>query len=218
MKTLFSLLLFFAFSNAFAQKSDSTHTHYRFIRGGFMEHSTELKSKKKVKNGVSKILTGQRVMATGLYQNDVRIGRWSFYREKDTLDQIYNYSTKKLEFALQDSLIFYEIDSLKAGDRVIYPAKIGGNHYGLHFLVKGFTPSYEFRKYPGLHKVFLIFYIDENGKLIKYDAEVVASGYKKLTNLDLKNFKDEDFDFTPAYVNGKAVPSKLVYESSLLVD
>ncbi|MCZ4222264.1 hypothetical protein [Pedobacter rhodius] len=69
MKTLASLLLSIICFSASAQKSDSTHTHYKIIRGGMIEHSTELKSKRYIKNGESEIKVGRALFAIGLYKD-----------------------------------------------------------------------------------------------------------------------------------------------------
>ncbi|WP_316849506.1 hypothetical protein [Pedobacter agri] len=218
MKTCCTFLLLFIGFTAFAQKSDSTHMHYRFIRGGFIEHSTTLKTNKQIKNGVAKVMKGHKVVATGMYENNNRVGRWNFYRSKDSLDQIYNYTTKKVEYNAPDSLIFFEIDSLKAGDKVVPPMKIGGNYYGLFFLIQNFKIPKESNAYPGIHKVYLIFHLDVNGKLVKYDTEILLPVLKKTTTMDLSKLKEEDFDFSPAYLNGKSVASRYVYESTLTVN
>lgn len=217
MKTLSTLLLLSVSFTAFAQKSDSTHMHYRIIRGGLIEHSTELKSKKYVKNGESEITRGRAVLASGWYKDDKRYGRWRFFKGPDSLEQIYNYTTKKLEFNAPLSNILYEIDSIKPDDKVIYPAKIGGFYTGLQYLTKKFSPSKDFKQYPGVHPIFLIFHIDANGKLIKYESEVGGGEYKKKQDLELKDFKEEDFEFVPAYLNGKAVPSRLIFKGDLSV-
>ena len=76
MKTRSTLLLFFICFTATAQKSDSTRTYYRIIRGGMIEHAKELRTKRYVKNGLSEIKAGKTLVATGLYkeENDTEDG------------------------------------------------------------------------------------------------------------------------------------------------
>jgi len=218
VKKLTLLLSLFIPLFASAQKSDSTHTHFRIIRGGMIEHSTELKSKRYVKNGESEIKIGRDLLAVGLYKDDERSGRWRFFNGPDSLEQIYNYTTKKLEYNHTAKNIVYEIDSTKEGDKIIYPAKIGGYHTSLRFLIKKFSPSKEFRAYAGVHTVLLIFHIDEHGKLIKYQAETGEGELKRTEEISLSKFRPEDFDFVPAYLNGKPVASRLIFQSKLTVD
>lgn len=218
MKTFYTLVLHLICFSAYAQKSDSTHTHFRIIRGGLIEHSTELKSIKNVKNGLSEITSGKVLLGTGMYKDGERVGRWRFFKNTDSLEQVYNYSTKKLEYNNTLPNVLYEIDSIMPGDKVIYPAKIGGFYTGLNFLTKKISPSKDFKAYPGVHPVFLIFHIDANGKLLKYEAVTGGDGYKKTKNMDLKDLKPEDFDFVPAYLNGKAVSSRLIFKGDLTID
>ncbi|UKT62282.1 energy transducer TonB [Pedobacter mucosus] len=218
MKLLHSLLFILTTFNAFAQKSDSTHTHFRIIRGGLIEHSTELKSIKNVKNGISEIKSGKALLAMGMYKDGNRVGRWRFYKNADSVEQVYNYTTKKLEYNSTINNILYEIDSLKVGDTVVYPAKIGGFYTSLYFLRNKFQPSRDFRAYPGEHSVFLVFYLDENGKLTKYETETGGGNLKKLDIIDLKKMLPVDFEFVPAYVNGKPVASRLIYSGKLTVN
>ncbi|MCX2575020.1 hypothetical protein [Pedobacter sandarakinus] len=68
-----------------------------------------------------------------------------------------------------------------------------------------------------MHEVLLVFYVNQAGKLTKYEAEVGAGDLKKIISMDLK-IKEEDFAFKPARLNGKSVPSKLIYKSTLTVN
>lgn len=217
MKTLLTLLSIFIGSFVYGQKSDSTHTHYRILRGGLIEHSTELKSKKYVKNGFSEIIANKKIIASGIYKDDLRVGRWRFFEIPDTLDQIYNYTTKKIEYNAVDSHLSYEVDSLKEGDRLIYPVKIGGSYYGMFFLIKKFSPPNELSKQKGIYKLYLIFSIDKTGQLIKYQANIISASYNKNFDISLNRFKPEDLEFTPAFLNGKQVASRLIFEAKFTV-
>lgn len=219
MKTTLSLLLcLIGLSQAFAQKSDSTRTHYRIIRGGLIEHSTELKSKRYVKNGESEITANKKVVAKGLYKDDKRVGRWQFFNYNDAaVEQVYNYTTNKLEYNSPSKEISYAIDSLKEGDKVVYPAKIGGYICGLSFLLQHFDVPYEIKKFEASYKLYFIFSIDTEGKLTKHQVKFENENYSNIQEIDLKKFKPQDFEFTPAKLNGKNVPSLLIYEGKFNV-
>ncbi|GGI24705.1 hypothetical protein [Pedobacter mendelii] len=218
MKSLYSIILSFICLSVFAQKSDSTRTYYRIIRGGLIEHATELKSKRYIKNGESEIRANKHLAASGLYKDGERYGRWRFFDGPDSVEQVYNYTTKKVEINKPIRDILYEVDGLKTGDRIIYPAKIGGFNLGLRFLLKEYIPSKSFRPYVGIHVVKLIFHINEEGKLVKYETETGEGNLKEVINIDLKNLRPEDFEFTPAYLNNKPVASRLIFKSKLTVD
>ncbi|MCX2495891.1 hypothetical protein OQX63_20520 [Pedobacter sp. PF22-3] len=218
MKTLLSVLLYFISFTVVAQKTDSTHTHYRYVRGGFIEHSTELKSQRGIKNGIATILAGKKKFATGIYKNNERIGRWHFFCPLDTLEQIYNYSTKKLEYNVPIKEITYEIDSLKEGDKVSYPAKIGGNLYGMYFLTERFRIPSELKHIKGFHKLNYIFTVSNSGQLLNYEVKIISPSYNKTEIIDLAKFHPDDLAFVPAKVNGRAVKSKLIVNGDVTVD
>jgi hypothetical protein len=201
---------------SYAQKSDSTRTHYAFYRG-FSTHVTELKTKRGILNGEYKIFNGKTLAASGLYKNDERIGRWRFFYKKDSLDQIYNYTTKKVEFNRPDKKITYIINSLKDGDSVVYPTKVTG-YLGLFLLTKNYTPPIEIQKSVGEFNLYFIFNIDKFGKLINYRTKVASINFNKIEEGNLKKLRTEDFEFTPARVNGKNVASILILEASLGVN
>ncbi|MES2447248.1 MAG: hypothetical protein V4546_08700 [Bacteroidota bacterium] len=215
-KFLLSFTIVLITGISYAQKSDSTHTHYAFYRG-FSTHVTELKSKRGILNGEYKIFNGRAVGAFGLYKNDERVGRWRFYLSKDSLDQIYNYTTKQVEYNKPLKGITFMIDSLKDGDRVIYPTKIMG-YFGLYLLTRNYTPPYEVQKKRGEFDLYFIFTIDADGRLVKYETQVISSNFNKVEEVNLKKLKPDDFEFTPARVNGKYVTSKLIFENKLLLN
>ncbi|WP_152969644.1 hypothetical protein [Pedobacter sp. Hv1] len=219
MKTILTLCISILCGlSANAQKSDSTQTHYRLIRGGFVEHSTELKSKKGIKNGEARIENGKKIVAKGLYKDGERIDRWQFFKEGDTLEQIYNYSIKRMEYNQPHEKIRFEIDSLKEGDRVVYPAKIGGTNYALMYLLKKYSMPYELQNKVGEYLLSFIFNIDSNGKLVKYQIRVGNNNFNKLQEVDLKKLNPEDLEFTAARLNGRNVGSTLIFETKLTID
>lgn len=208
------LSLFNLFS--YGQKSDSTHTHYSFYRG-FSSHETELKSKRGVLNGEYKIFNGKAVGILGVYKDDQRIGRWTFFYKKDTIEQVYNYTTKKLEYNRPNNNITYYLDSIKEGDTVVYPAKITAS-FGIYMLSRLFKPPYFIQKSVGEYTLYYIFTLNNEGRLIKYETKIASDNYNKIEEIDLKRLRPEDFDFSPAIVNGKNVASTMVIESKLLAN
>lgn len=217
MKALLILLLSLTCFLAMAQKSDSTRTYYRIIRGT-IEHATELKSKRYVRNGAAEIKSGRKIIASGLYKDDRRYGRWIFFNAKDSLEQVYNYTTKKVEYNAPNKNISYYIDSLHNGDKVTYPAKIGGVNYAMHYLLKKFEAPYEIRKSPGIFNLYYIFNLDDTGILIKFEIKIASLNYNRIDTVDLNKLREEDLEFSPAILNGKKVASIIVYESKVTVD
>ncbi|MDQ8053669.1 MAG: hypothetical protein REI78_11610 [Pedobacter sp.] len=194
-----------------AQKSDSTHTHYAFYRG-FSTHETELKSKKGIKNGEYKIFNGHSITAKGLYKNDERIGLWEFYKNKDSIEQVYNYTTKKVVYSQPFANAKFYLDSLKEGDRIVYPTKIGGS-FGIYFLLRLFRPPNHPLKSAIPCPLLYIFSIDESGKLIRYQTKIEDGSSVILDEIPLEKLRAEDFEFSPAKLNGRQVASTLVIEA-----
>ncbi len=216
-KALLSLIFISFCFIANAQKSDSTHTHYAFYRG-FSTHETELKSKKGILNGEYIIFKGgKKTGVIGYYKNNERVGRWICYNSKDSIDQIYNYTTKTLIFNKPDKRITYYIDSLKDGDKVIYPAKIMG-YLGLFLLTRIYVPPFEIQRSVGEFNLYFIFTLDKDGKLVKYETKVASLNYNKVEEVNLRKLKPEDFEFSPAKVNGKNVACVMVFKGSLGVN
>lgn len=208
------LITFLICGTANAQKSDSTHTHYAFYRG-FSTHETELKSKRGILNGEYKIYNGKSVGAQGIYLNNKKIGRWQFFLNKDTVEQVYNYTSKKVEFNLPSKRITYYLETIEEGDIVIYPVKVMGS-LGLYLLTRFYKPPYEIQKSIGEYELYYIFTIDEKGQLVKYETKIASLNYNKVEEINLKRLKPEDLEFSPAMVNGKNVSSTMVVSSKII--
>lgn len=217
MKTLSTLLLFFIVFLAVAQESDTTKVRSKKNAYGFKENFTELISKPGIRNGLTQIFQDQVILAYGLYKNDKRVGRWRFFKHKDSVEQIFNYDLNKVDYNRPINTISYVIDSLKEGDRVIKPVKIGGfrmafkaifqesHHYG--------TPTN-----PAIYDQFYIFTVNEAAILTKVEEKVSSKDYNtKTTALNLNKFLNDEFRFIPAYVNGKPKESKIVLKAKLTV-
>lgn len=216
MKTYLILLIISICSLAKAQKSDSTYTRYGFHRG-LNVHLTELKSKRGVLNGEYKILSGKKVGAIGMYRNDKKVGRWQYFGAKDSIIQVYNYSTNKLEYNKLDQHITFTVNEpVKEGDIITPPAKIGSS-VGYFLLTRYFKPPYIVQKGNGDFDLKYIFSLDENGKLIKYETEITSTSYHNLEEISLKRLEPEDFDFSPAQLNGNKVSSKIQINSFVRV-
>jgi len=220
VKKLTLLLSFFIPLFACAQKSDSTSTEYKIIRGGFIEHSTELKSKRYIKNGLSEIKGGRKKVASGAYKDGERTGRWYFFKFADSaiVDQIYNYTTNEVETNNAPENASYEIEGFETSKNLTYPCKIGGFDYGMHFLKREFKIPGELKSLKGRHDVFLIFTIDSAGKLINYEQKIASTSYNSSKTVDLAKFKPTDLTFVAAKVNGVAVKSKLILKESVTIN
>ena len=212
---LLFFLLILTFGIANAQKSDSTRIVTKEISFNIIGNFTELKQKKGIYNGEAEIIfsgrDGNTVIARGLYKNNLRFGRWQFF-ELNNLVQVYNYGTKKVEQTYNnfEDKLSYEIDNLKTGDKVIYPTKLGCS-FSFLYLIDGTSKSGVFNKAPANRKVLSIFTISETGKLVRFQGQVISENFDKIADVNISHYQDDFFQFSPAYVNGVAVPSKIIY-------
>ena len=211
MKTLASLLLSLICFSAYAQKSDSTRIRKNAIGYDMIEESTELKSRPRIKNGSAEIFFHDKLVAIGLYKDNERIGRWRFFKYKtDTITQIYNYSSKKLEYNVPDTTINYNIDSLNQGDKVLYPVKIGTmNNLYWYLTSMARIPEELFQKDTEYNVTFFL-NINKLGKITKLVVDYKLENKGKTYELVDKAYRFKDFDFSPAIVNGNAVDSQMI--------
>jgi len=209
MKTLASLLLSLFCFSAFAQKSDSTRIRKSAIGYDLIEESTELKSKPRIKNGSAEVFLHNKLVATGLYKDNEKVGRWRFFN-RDTLSQVYNYNSKKLEYNVPDTAVAYNIDSVNQGDKVIYPAKIGIMNNLYWYLASNARIPKELEQKDTEYKVMFFLYISKLGKINKILVDYRFANNNKSYELVDKTNEYKSFEFSPAIVNGYAVDSQMI--------
>ncbi|WP_316736586.1 hypothetical protein [Pedobacter aquatilis] len=211
MKIIYTLLISLLYITCAAQKSDSTRVRKTAIDYNLIEESTELKSKPHIKNGSAEVFLNDKLMATGLYNQNERVGRWRFFKYKtDTISQIYNYNLKKIEYNVPDTTIAYNIDSLNQGDKVLYPVKIGNMHDLYSYLTSSTKIPEELFQKNTDYKVTFFLTINEFGKITKLIVDYKLENNGKTYELVDQNHQYKDFDFSPAIVNGKAVDSQMI--------
>ena len=217
MKTLVTLLFSFICFAVTAQESDSTKIRSKKNILGYKETYTELIAKPGVRNGMTQIFQEKILLAYGRYKNDERVGRWRFFKHKDSVEQIFNYDLNKVEYNRPINTISYVIDSLKEGDSVLKPIKIGGFRMAFRTIFQQ-SQHYGIPLDNASYDQFYIFTLDRLGNLTKVEEKVSSKTYNtKTTSLHLKPFLTKDFKFFPAYINGKPVPSKIILKAKLTV-
>lgn len=215
--TLALLFLFLTSFFVYGQKTDSTNTVKENITPYIYIKYTELKSKKGVKNGLATIKYssshhGSHLMSKGYYRDNKRIGIWDFYDSHSRKTQSFDYTNKKillLDTTIDDRLT-YHIENTTDSDLVILPRKLG-SHYDFEMLIDYTSNSGVFLNSPKKKNIYSIFDIDESGKLVKFQGNIESDNFKNTKEVDINLFRDDYFQFIPAYVNGKAVKSRIVY-------
>ena len=177
-----------------------------------------LKSNRKIKHGAYQVFRGESLIVEGMFDNGEKIGRWNFFSPNGRIEQRFNFSSNKLEYYKPDTAVLqFRIEHpLKPGDIIYYPAKIGSSQLTFHkFIMKSIEMDYRLRGTTGEFELFNIFYLDKNGKLIKWQKKVASLNYNLVNEDRFKNFEAEDLLFTPARVNGQSVPSVIIHKSML---
>ena len=176
-----------------------------------------LKSNKKIKHGPYQVFSRDTVIVEGMYENGKRVGRWNFRSYNGRVQQRFNFSSNQLEYHEPDTAILqFRIEHpLKPGDTVNYPAKIGSNPLTFYKFIMKSMVDYRLRRKTGEFILFNIFYLDESGKLIKWQKKIASLNLNLVSEEGFSNFHPDDLLFTPARVNGQTVPSVIIHKAML---
>jgi len=216
VKYLFLLLLTSPFVNdCFAQ---DTVAHRNRLSDSVVEHFFELRSNPGVKEGIYTAVLRRRILlAKGEYKNGQKTGVWQFFDLFGNLSERYNYDSKQFTFEAplyaNADLSYRFDDTLKKGDRLTRPLKIGGIYYG-------FIPYLSIYKLPfdtmdietDSFGAVVELLISPLGRLAEYKVRVSSAYYQydRTFTMDLGLFSEEDRTFVPATLNGKPVMSTIL--------
>lgn len=219
MKKILTLSLLFYSVFAFGQE---TVRRSNKVASFITEKFSVLKSDKSVRDGEYSAETNDQIVAAGSYHDGRRVGNWQFFDNKGKVVQSYNYDLNRLWFndTTDVKTVEYDfVDSLKRGDRIIYPVKIGGIFYGFApFLFDELDLSRAIiRDMGGPSEVTCrhIFTIDDKGNLVKHEVLAIVNNTSKLYELDDRRFNDEFKKFIPAMINHHTVTSKMIVTNNL---
>jgi len=162
-------------------------------------------------------LKRRTLLVRGRYSDGKKSGVWQFFDIKGQLNEKYNYDRKQFTYeaplySSPDFSFLFE-DSLKMGDRLTRPLKIGGVYYGfMRYLSIYKLPfdTYDVSTY--LFQAYVELLISPLGRLADYNVRVVSGryNYDQTFNIDVHLFSDEDRTFTPATKNGVQVMSRIL--------
>ncbi|HEY1024556.1 MAG TPA: hypothetical protein VGE26_05280 [Sphingobacteriaceae bacterium] len=183
--------------------------------GTVYERYFVLKGNRKVKHGLYEQYNhGIYLEETGMYEHGKRVGRWNFYRAKDTLEQRYNYTTEKLEFSAPASIFDFRIvGELNEGDRVSFPVFVGGKSgfWRLQRLLRYSGGIELFNRYSGGRR-FILVYLDRNGEPEKLETLFTRGDKKEVYKHSISSEIRNAIKLVPATVNGKNAESVLIVE------
>jgi len=152
----------------------------------------------------------------GSYNNGKKSGVWQFFDIKGRLNEKYNYDKKQFTYeaplySSPDFSFLFE-DTIKVGDRLTRPLKIGGTYYGfMPYLSIYQVPFDTYDVSTFLFDAYIELLISPIGRLADYKIRVASVQYRydQTFNLDVKIFSDEDRTFIPATKNGVPVMSRI---------
>jgi hypothetical protein len=219
----FLIILFLSLGTCFAQ---DTVLRKNRLSDSVIERYYVFKSDPTIKQGPYKALFRRHtVVASGNYTKNLKTGTWQFFDSTGKLVEKYNYD--KSEFAYEtpvytnEDFTFAFDDTLKVGDRLSRPIKIGGIYYGYIPYVNLFQlPFNMFGVDPDEFNAEIELLISPMGRLADYSVHVTASAYDydHVFRMDVNLFKPEDRTFVPATFNGKPVLSRIIIKCFVTSD
>jgi hypothetical protein len=155
------------------------------------------------------------VVATGMFENDKKIGVWRFYDQKGQAMQIYDYTKKQLLFEAREdtssSLRYLADKQLDSTSKTTKPVKVGGRYYGYLPYLNLFTLPKDLRdvNYNAFSAVIELL-ISPYGRLADYKVHLTAANYERTVNMNINLPNEEDMVFIPATLNSEPISSRIV--------
>jgi hypothetical protein len=214
----YGFLIVFGFFYAVGCAAQDTLAQRERLSDSVVAHYHILSTAPNVKIGQYTVFFKHRtLLVRGNYTNGKKTGVWQFFDIRGRLNQKYNYDKKifTYEAPLYSSgdFSFLFDDSLKVGDRLTRPLKIGGIYYGflpyLNIYKLPFDTD-EFNTY--FFGAYIELLISPMGRLADFNIRVASSDYQydQTINLDVNLLSEEDRTFTPATKNGIPVISRIL--------
>ncbi len=177
-----------------------------------------LKTNKYVRHGLYQALFQHfQPVATGMYENDKKVGTWRFYDPKGKLMQTYDYSTRLTSFEAPEdttSNLRYLLDKdLKPGDKATKPIKTGGRYFGYLNYLQLFNLPDAYKDHPEVElnevKTTVELLISPGGRLADYKIHINNGAQDNVIKVKAA-LAEEDRMFTPATLNGEPVACRII--------
>jgi len=178
-----------------------------------------LKTNKYIKHGLYQALFQHfQPVATGMYENDKKVGTWRFYDPKGKLMQTYDYSTRLARFEAPEdttSNLRYLLDKdLKPGDKATKPIKTGGRYFGYLNYLQLFNLPEAYKDHPEVElnevKTTVELLISPGGRLADYKVHINNGAQDNVIKMNTNLPNEEDRMFTPATLNGEPVACRII--------
>ncbi|BAU55139.1 hypothetical protein [Mucilaginibacter gotjawali] len=212
---LFYSILFV--TTCFAQDLPDTIERKNKLSDSLTEKFYVLKNNPEIRQGpYIALLDRKKPVARGNYKNGKKSGLWQFYDSEGRLNEKYNYDLQKLTYEAPleaGNFSFLFDDSLKVGDRLTRPLRIGGVYYGfIPYLSLFRVPFDPYDINMEAFEAYLELLISPMGRLAQYRVRIASALYQydRIFTMDVKLFSDEDRGFIPATKNGENVMSRIL--------
>lgn len=176
-----------------------------------------LKSNPKIRQGpYLALLDRKKPVARGNYRNGIKTGLWQFYDAAGRLNEKYNYDLQKFTYEApleSKNFSFLFEDTLKVGDRLTRPLRIGGVYYGfIPYLSLFRVPFDTYDINMESFGAYLELLISPMGRLAQYRVRIASALYQydQIFTMDVKLFSEEDRKFIPATKNGENVMTRIL--------
>jgi len=157
------------------------------------------------------------MIASGNFKNGKHTGIWQFFDPRGRLVEKYDYDKNNFTYIApiyaRSYLSYLLDDTLKKGDRVTRPLKIGGVYYGFIPYVSLFqVPFATFDVNTAAFEANIELLISPLGQLANYTVRLSSQYYEydQTFNIDVHLFDEADRTFLPATLNGRPVMSRII--------
>ena len=223
MKNIFLFITCILFINkGFGQQAPETTDYTHKISDDVSEKFHVLKDNKGIKEGLYQAYYNKKTaIASGMYNNDKKVGVWHFFDSKGNLLQNFDYTSKKLlyeapELKTNSKLGYFVDKELTDTDRTTKPVKAGGRYYG-------YLPYALLFKLPGnlmdinraASYAVIELLVSPGGRLADYKVHLVSGNFQKTFKMNINALSDEDKEFIPATVNGEPIGCRISITCSI---
>jgi hypothetical protein len=193
----FILFCFCCAAGCFAQ---DTITKRNRLSDSVVAHFHVLKTNPEIKEGPYLVfLKRKTLLVRGNYKNGKKSGVWQFFDVRGRLNEKYNYDNKMFTYEAplysSGDFSFLFDDSLKIGDRLTRPLKIGGVYYGFIPYLNIFKVPFDtFDIDTDAFEADIELLISPMGQLADYNIRLVSPyyNYDQIFNMDIGLFDQED--------------------------
>ncbi len=162
----------------------------------------------------------KKLLAVGNYNQNQKIGTWTFFDKQNQPCQRYNYDTKTLMFESPENAangVRYIVDdSLTTEYSFSRPVRIGGRYYGYLNYVNLIRLPEDLRNLSNeSYKPTIELLVSPGGRLAEFKFRVhptfsAVDINDVVLNLNLKLIKEEDKIFIPGKLNDKPLPIRII--------